>query len=223
MEKNENLELMSDISDILSDGEVITRNNLSLDGEIRVKRGGMNEGLVHLIDHRIRERVLNKIVNMDIHNAKLETSAILFLVISNIEKSPAVKARNGNYEISYKGIKTILTRDKKGHYVLTGFDNNQDKKEATESINAVIAEYGNTPEFLGIYAQVGAVIASYSILPQSEQKSIEELKKENERLRQENLNLGKALTNLAYKLNKEMSRTNTKPQKSKDDDFSRGR
>jgi hypothetical protein len=30
-------------------------------------------------------------------------------------------------------------------------------KEATETIKAVNAQYGNTPEFLGIYAQVGAV------------------------------------------------------------------
>ena len=148
--------LMSDLADVLENGEVITRNNPALDGEVRVKRGGMNEGLVHLIDHRVRERVLNKNVQMDEEQAQKETSAILFLAIDNIDKAPAQKEENGNWGIYSKGIKTVITKDKKGHYVLTGYDNNQTKEEATESINAVIARYGNTPEFLGIYAQVGA-------------------------------------------------------------------
>ncbi len=50
---------------------------------------------------------------------------------------------------------------------------NKEKKEATESINAVIAQYGKSPEFLGIYAQVGAVIASNNILPLTHEKSIQ--------------------------------------------------
>ena len=148
---------MSDLTDVIRDGEIITRKNSSLDDDVRVKRGGMKEGLVHLIDHRIRERVLNEKVQMNIIQAQKETAAILFLVIYNINKAPAIKETNGNYGIYYKGIKTIITQDTKGHYVLSGYDNNQTKQEATESINAVIAQYGNTPEFLGIYAQVGAV------------------------------------------------------------------
>lgn len=169
--KNMSLELLADLSDVLATGEVITRNNSTLDGEVRVKRGGLNEGLVHLIDHRIRERVLNKNVLMDVELAKMETAAILFLAIDNIDKAPAIREANGNYGIKHGGIKTVITKDRKGHYVLTGYDNKQTKEEATESINAVIAQYGNTPEFLGIYAQVGAVIASYGILPQAAEKS----------------------------------------------------
>ena len=87
---------MTELSDVLENGEIITRKNSALDGDVRVKRG---------------------------------------------------------------------------HYVLTGYDNKQTKKEATESINAVIAQYENSPEFLCIYAQVGAVIASYKILPDSYEKS----------------------------------------------------
>lgn len=104
---NEKL-LMIELSDVLENGEIITRKNSALDGDVRVKRGGLK-----------------------------------------------------------------ITKDKRGHYVLTGYDNKQTKKEATESINAVIAQYGNSPEFLGIYAQVGAVIASYKILPDSYEKSSE--------------------------------------------------
>lgn len=163
--------LLSDLSDVLSDGEVLLRRNSGIDGEIRVKRGGMNEGLVHLIDHRMRERVLNKNVQMDEKIAQKETAAILFLVVNNIDKVPAVKEINGNYSIRLAGIKTVLTKDRKGHYVLTGFDNKQEKQEATESIDAVIARYGKSPEFLGMYAQVGAVIASHKILPQKTELS----------------------------------------------------
>ena len=57
--------LLSDLSDVLLDGEVLLKRNSAIDGEIRVKRGGMNEGLIHLIDHRMRERVLNKNVQMN--------------------------------------------------------------------------------------------------------------------------------------------------------------
>ncbi len=163
--------LLSDLSDVLSDGEVLLRRNSGIDGEIRVKRGGMNEGLVHLIDHRMRERVLNKNVQMDEKIAQKETAAILFLVVNNIDKVPAVKEINGNYSIRLAGIKTVLTKDRKGHYVLTGFDNKREKQEATESIDAVIARYGKSPEFLGMYAQVGAVIASHKILPQKTELS----------------------------------------------------
>lgn len=170
----QNVSLMSDLSDVLENGEVITRKNPALDGEVRVKRGGMNEGLVHLIDHRIRERVLNKNVQMDEEQAKKETAAVLYLAIDNIDKAPAVKKANGHYAVYNNGIKTVIGKDKNGRYVVTGYDNKQTEKEATESINAVIAQYGNTPEFLGIYAQVGAVIASYNILPQSHEKASQE-------------------------------------------------
>ena len=103
-------------------------------------------------------------------------------------------------------------------------------------INNVVNKIKNARQLIYVSDEVGQVIERITVNPtrvnivppspnisQSQEKSIELLKRENERLRQENLNLGKALTNLAYKLNKEMSRTNTKPQKSKDDDFSRGR
>ena len=39
---------------------------------------------------------------------------------------------------------------------VTGFDFEDTKKEATDSIKSVNALYGYTPEFLEIYAQVGA-------------------------------------------------------------------
>ncbi len=173
LQKQQDLTLFSDLTDVLESGEIITRKNSTLDSDVRVKRGGMGEGLVHLIDHRIRERVLKKDVLMGVEQASKETAAVLFLAIDNIDKVPAVKEDNGHYAVYNKGIKTIIGKDKNGRYVVTGYDNKQTKEEATESINAVIAQYGNSPEFLGIYAQVRAVISSYNILAQKQEKSSE--------------------------------------------------
>ena len=133
--------LMTELSDVLENGEIITRKNSALDGDVRVKRGGLKEGLIHLIDHRIRERVINKKIQMDFNQAQKETAAVLFLAIDNIEKAPAEKESNGHYAIYNVGIKTVIGKDKKGRYVVTGYDNNKTKEEATESINAVIAQY----------------------------------------------------------------------------------
>ena len=183
-QKDKNKALMLDLTDVLENGEVITKTNSALDSDVRVKRGGLNEGLVHLIDHRIRERVLKKDLLMDEEQAKRETSAVLFLAIDNIDKAPAVKEDNGHYAVYNKGIKTVIGKDRNGRYVVTGYDNNQIKQEATESINAVIAQYGQSPEFLGIYAQVGAVIASYNILPQSLEISSTKESSENSKFNQ---------------------------------------
>ena len=46
--------------------------------------------------------------------------------------------------------------------VVTGFDFEDTKQEATDSIKSVNALYGYTPEFLEIYAQVGVAYASLS-------------------------------------------------------------
>lgn len=204
--------LLSDLSDVLSDGEVLLRRNSGIDGEIRVKRGGMNEGLVHLIDHRMRERVLNKNVQMDEKLAQKETTAILFLVVNNIDKVPAVKESDGHFAIYCEGIKTVIGKDKNGRYVLTGFDNKQEKQEATESIDAVIARYGKSPEFLGIYAQVGAVIASHKILPQKAELSNDQtiVSKNTYSLLIKNLNQMTGTVNKLKKENMELLEENKK-------------
>lgn len=45
---------------------------------------------------------------------------------------------------------------KNENLVVTGFDFEDTKQEVTDSIKSVNALYGYTPEFLEIYAQVGA-------------------------------------------------------------------
>ena len=85
-----------------------------------------------------------------------ETSAILFLAVRNISEAPAVKETNGRYAVYKNGIKTAIDSDKYGRFVVTGFDFEDTKQEAADSIKSVNALYGYTPEFLEIYAQVGA-------------------------------------------------------------------
>lgn len=150
--------LMSDISDVLSEGDVFTRKNVNIDGDIKIKLGDLFDkknpekiqptGLRHLIKHRMEERLNN---GFSMEEAQKETAAILFLALNNIDKAPAVKEQNGRYAIYKNGIKTLIGKDKKGKYVVSGFDYIDTKREATDSIGTGIARYGYTPGFLEIY------------------------------------------------------------------------
>ena len=55
-----------------------------------------------------------------------------------------------------------IGKDDNGRYVVSGFDFEDAKQEAADSIKSVNALYGYTPEFLEIYAQVGAAYAFLS-------------------------------------------------------------
>ena len=166
-DEEKDFELMSDISDVLAEGEVFTKRNENIDGEIKVKLGDLfdkNEpeklqpsGLRHLIKHRMEERLND---GLSVEEAQKETSAILFLAINNIDKAPAVKEPNGRYAVYNDGIKTTIGKDKNGKFIVTGFDFDDTKKEAVDAIMSVNAHYEYTPEFLDMYAQVGATYAS---------------------------------------------------------------
>lgn len=67
----------------------------------------------------------------------------------------------GNWAVYKNGIKTVIDinrKRKKQMYMVTGFDYDDTKKEATDAVLAVIAQHGYKPEFHEIYAQVGAVV-----------------------------------------------------------------
>ncbi len=100
---------------------------------------------------------------LSVEEAQKETSAILFLAVNNIDKAPAVKEPNGRYAVYNGGIKTTIGKDKKGKYVVSGFDYVDTKEEARDSIGTVIARYGYTPGFLEIYDQVGAQLPFLNI------------------------------------------------------------
>ena len=98
--------------------------------------------------------------------ATIASSFILHLdeIKNNLEKNNLKKAKQETEKL-----KPYETEELKKYFS----DKTNKKKviEATESINAVIAQYGQSSEFLDIYAQVGAVIASCNILPQSQENS----------------------------------------------------
>ncbi len=170
LDEEKDFALMSDISDVLAEGEGFTRRNENIDDEIKIKLGDLFDkknpeklqptGLRHLIKHRMEERLNN---GFSMEKSQKETTAILFLSVNNIDKAPAVKEPNGKYAIYKDGIRTTIGKDKKGKFVVSGFDYADTKREATESIGTVIARYGYTPGFLEIYDQVGAVASELNI------------------------------------------------------------
>ena len=165
--KESDMELISNLKDVLNEGEVFTRKNETLE-TVRIKLGNPeHDGVKHIIKRRMDKLILNQ--GYSFEEAQKETALILFCAINNIDKAPATKETNGRYAIYKNGIKTALDKDKKGFYIVTGFDFDDTKLEAAETIKSVNARYGYAPEFLEIYAQVGAAYASMSNLTQSKQ------------------------------------------------------
>ena len=170
LDEEKDFALMSDISDVLSEGEIFTKRNENIDDDIKIKLGDLFDkknpekihptGHRHLIKHRMEERLNN---GLSMEDSQRETAAILFLAVNNIDKAPAVKEPNGKYAIYKDGIRTTIGKDKKGKFVVSGFDYADTKREATDSIGTVIARYGYTPGFLEIYDQVGAVASELNI------------------------------------------------------------
>ena len=170
LDEEKDFALMSDISDVLSEGEIFTKRNENIDDDIKIKLGDLFDkknpekiqptGLRHLIKHRMEERLNN---GLSMEDSQRETAAILFLAVNNIDKAPAVKEPNGKYAIYKDGIRTTIGKDKKGKFVVSGFDYADTKREVTDSIGTVIARYGYTPGFLEIYDQVGAVASELNI------------------------------------------------------------
>lgn len=157
-DEKKDISLMQNISSVLTESEVFSKNNKTL-GDIRIRFGNPEHGGVsHIIKRRMDKFIKHEGMRYD--DAVKETSAILFLSLKNISNAPATKETNGRYAIYKNGIKTGIGKDKNGKYVVTGFNFNDTKQEAADAIKSVNALYGYTPEFLEIYAQVGAAYAS---------------------------------------------------------------
>ena len=173
LEKKASLELFSRLAAVLDEGTVYTASNKTL-GEIQLRHGNKSTGLAHIISRRYEERVLNKSVQMQPEDAQKEITAICFLVADSLDKGFASQTPRGNWKIEKNGIQAVIDKDRNGKFVLTGFALNDKKEEAEKSISTVIGQYGYTPEFLEMYAQVGAVLSSYGhSTSQTQQKSNE--------------------------------------------------
>ncbi len=130
--------------------------NVSIDFSVN---SGKN-GLVHIIKRRFEELYKNGKGETDISSIGKRITAILYSVLNNVKTGVPKAGANGNtWNLNQNGITAIVKQDK-GKFLLTGFADNASEKEAAETIAAVNAGYGYTPEFLDLYAQVGAVIAS---------------------------------------------------------------
>ena len=163
-DKEKDTKLMTNISSVITESDVFLEKNETL-GEVRIKFGSFKSGGVnHIIQRRMDKMVKHE--GIDIETAQKETTAILFMSLKNVSEAPATKETSGRYAIYKNGIKTIVGTDKNGRYVVTGFDFDDTKSEAAEAIRAVNAQYGYTPEFLEIYAQVGAAYASMNNIAQ---------------------------------------------------------
>jgi len=173
LEKKESLELFSRLATVLDEGTVYTASNKTL-GEIQLRHGNKSTAVGNTKTRRYEERVLNKAVQMQPEDAQKEITAICFLVADSLDKGAASQTPRGNWEIEKDGIQAVIDKDRNGKFVLTGFALNDKKEEAEKSISTVIGQYGYTPEFLEMYAQVGAVLSSYGHnTPQNQQKSNE--------------------------------------------------
>ena len=163
-DKEKDTKLMTNIISVITESDVFLEKNETL-GEVRIKFGSFKSGGVnHIIQRRMDKMVKHE--GIDIETAQKETTAILFMSLKNVSEAPATKETSGRYAIYKNGIKTIVGTDKNGRYVVTGFDFDDTKSEAAEAIRAVNAQYGYTPEFLEIYAQVGAAYASMNNIAQ---------------------------------------------------------
>ncbi len=156
--EKEDISLMKDISSVITESEVFAQNNETL-GNVRVRFGNpKHSGLSHIIKRRMDKLIEHN--GLTLEDAQKETASIIFLAVKNIAEAPATKETNGRYAIYKNGIKTAIDTDKNGKFIVTGFDFDDTQKEATDAIMSVNAHYGYAPEFLEIYAQVGAVYAS---------------------------------------------------------------
>jgi len=167
---------ISQLSFILKSGRSNIFENREL-GDIFIDKGLTGKkgyGLVHIIEDRARENKNNE-----------EIAAVLHLVVQAAKEGKIIREipfkdnpdHKGRIELEKNGIIAILSRQRyqgdDEKWLLTGFDSNEKKEEATEAIQTVIARYGRSLEFSGFRNQVGAVVSSLQISHQLDEKSSE--------------------------------------------------
>lgn len=178
---NQNIEnkknIFNEISDILKSGVSVRKFNPNKDvNEIEFRRGEFkHNGVIHIALRRYNERTnennlfprketVSTISTEEIHEALQNTTALLFLISNSLDTFKAEPSDGRNWYIHGNGLEITLRKDKYSKFVVTGYTNDifidKQNTEATETINAVIAKYGYTQEFLDLYTLVGAELAS---------------------------------------------------------------
>jgi hypothetical protein len=144
------------LSDIMATGKskYLVGNDFEYDisiDKVHVRK----EDLLHIIEESHTKDKLDK----------NEITALLYKIKDAAKKGFSHSLPEDNKEfigIEKDGIIAVVSR-RKGtgkNFVITGYDINNKKEEATEAIKTVIANYGRTHEFSDLRKQVGIVISS---------------------------------------------------------------
>jgi hypothetical protein len=164
------------LSSILETGKSKTIQNKEL-GDIYIDKGhtGKNGyGLLHIIEDRMKEGNNNEEITAIIHLVSIAAQEGKITRKIPFKDNPEHK---GRIELEKDGIIAILSCQRyqgdNEKWLLTGFDSDEKKEEATGAIQTVIAQYGRSLEFYGFRNQVGAVVSSLQISHQQNEKSRE--------------------------------------------------
>ena len=162
------------IRDVFETGDSISVKNEQV-GFISIDKGNIGKsgnGLQHICVQRFEKD--GRSVD--------EITAMLALVVNSAETGSVSRNNEiyqndkdiGTYDIEKNGIIAFVSKTRDGNdekFVITGFDDNSKKIEASDAINAVIAENSYTPDFVIVKDQVVATLASSYMLHLNEIES----------------------------------------------------
>ena len=147
MKENQNAK--KDFKDLTS----IIKNKASLNlendiiGEVNLTYDVNKSDLKHIIERRYSELKNKYHVEGENERRKLLTSFV-FSLLQTIKHGSATLQKDGrSYILKHNGISAIARQNKAGKVVITGFVDNSNEKEGAETIAAVNADYGYTPEW----------------------------------------------------------------------------
>ena len=116
------------------------------------------------IRHIIEERTKKDGLSLD------EITALSSLIVDAVQTGDITRDSENRCEISKNGIIAIVRKDLdngRKNWILTGFhyggEDVEKNREATETVQTVIAKYGQSPDYSYFRSQVGAVIASLDL------------------------------------------------------------
>ena len=176
------------LSKVLESGKSSSVKHKEL-GEIIIDAGSTGKsgyGLKHIIEQRY----------MKDGKDEEEITALLSLVLDATKDGEVVRNNERIIEVQKNGVIAILRKEneeRNSKWLLTGFDNWDNKEVATDAIKTVIANNSYAPEYSSFRSQVGAVIASLeSSMPQNKGiiKKFEKMEEKRKEINKEREKVG---------------------------------
>jgi hypothetical protein len=155
------------LSAVLETEESAKVESQALSGDVIIDAGTTGKsgyGLKHIIEGRLTEG-----------KSPQEISCLLIAVLDVVRNGTITRdikfKRNpqhlGRAELEKDGIIAVISKQREQgdteKWLLTGYDDKKREKEATDTIHAIYAKYGYTPEFSGYQKLVGAVATSLNV------------------------------------------------------------